>query len=489
VATLREIARARTDLSEREIDRLHQLVAEWQLLSDLSFADLLLYVRVAEDDAYVVVAQMRPTTGQTSYVDDLVGTTVSGADRFLVDRSWREGTIRRDGDPEWQSGVPVRQEAIPVRFGDRVIAVISRDSNLASVRVPSQLELTYLQAADDLALMVSEGRFPSAMGIGGFVDADLELAPRVGDGLLRLARDGTVDYASPNAISALRRIGVAPAVVGEQLSDIATSVGIDDKRISGVLDTRLPADDEVEVRGAVVLTRALPLLAGDDVIGALVLLRDVTELRRRERQLLTKDATIREIHHRVKNNLQTVASLLRLQARRLTSPEAREALEESVRRVSAIALVHETLSQGLDESVDFDAVTDKVMAMISDVSTAAGTPQVRRIGAAGILPAELATPLALVVAELLQNAVEHAFADGAGTILEVRVDRSEDRLRVEVADDGAGLPATFSLERSTRLGLQIVRTLVVSEMGGSIQMSSRPEGGTSALLELPLRRG
>ena len=80
-----------------------------------------------------------------------------------------------------------------------------------------------------------------------------------------------------------------------------------------------------------------------------MLLRDVTDLRSRDRELVTKDATIREIHHRVKNNLQTVAALLRLQARRMTVPEARAALEEAVRRVGSIALVHETLSQSLDE--------------------------------------------------------------------------------------------------------------------------------------------
>ena len=87
-------------------------------------------------------------------------------------------------------------------------------------------------------------------------------------------------------------------------------------------------------------------IVGGDRIGALVLLRDVTELRRRERELMTKDATIREIHHRVKNNLQTVAALLRLQARRLRIPEGRAALEEAVRRV------------GLDRDRARDAVAD-----------------------------------------------------------------------------------------------------------------------------------
>src|SRR6185437_14868962 len=119
--------------------------------------------------------------------------------------------------------------------------------------------------------------------------------------------------------------------------------------------------------GAIVQFRAIPLHPRAESLGALVLLQDVTELRRRDRQIMSKDATIREIHHRVKNNLQTVAALLRLQSRRVAAPEARAALEESMRRVSSIALVHETLSESIDETVDFDEVVDRLLVMLSDV--------------------------------------------------------------------------------------------------------------------------
>ena len=128
----------------------------------------------------------------------------------------------------------------------------------------------------------------------------------------------------------------------------------------------------MEGKGTTVQLRAIPLLRSGTRTGGLVLVRDVTELRRRERELLTKDATIREIHHRVKNNLQTVAALLRLQARRLDEPEGRSALEEAVRRVGSIALVHELLSTAPEEVVPFDEVADRVLAMVAELS-AAGT--------------------------------------------------------------------------------------------------------------------
>ena len=127
--------------------------------------------------------------------------------------------------------------------------------------------------------------------------------------------------------------------------------------------------------------RAIPLIEGGQRTGAILLLRDVSELRRRERDLMTKDATIREIHHRVKNNLQTVAALLRMQARRLPDGEARAALDEAVRRVGTIAIVHETLSQGFDETVDFDEVITRELAVRRGGGDAGGAGARRADGA------------------------------------------------------------------------------------------------------------
>jgi len=237
----------------------------------------------------------------------------------------------------------------------------------------------------------------------------------------------------------------------------------------------------------VVLLRTLPLLAGGASAGAAVLIRDVTEVKRRDRALLSKDATIREIHHRVKNNLQTVAALLRLQARR--SPEARDALMESVRRVAAIAQVHEALSMSVDEEVDLDAVIDRILPNMNDVARVDAPLRIRREGSMGVLDAARATPLVMVVTELVQNAIEHAFdpADKGGSVT-IRANRSARWLDIVVHDDGRGLPAEFSLETSEQLGLQIVRTLIAAELDGTLQMRRAEEGGTDVLLRVPIGR-
>jgi hypothetical protein len=214
-------------------------------------------------------------------------------------------------------------------------------------------------------------------------------------------------------------------------------------------------------------------------------------LRHRERELMTKDATIREIHHRVKNNLQTVAALLRLQARRTRAPEAREALEEAVRRVGSIAIVHETLSHTPEELVDFDDIAQRVAAMAGEVSAPEARVSPVVAGRFGLLPGAVATPLALVLTELLQNALQHGLVTGpdpapAGFVL-VQAARSPGQLKVRVEDNGAGLPEGFSLDAHASLGLQIVRTLVESELGGQLAIRPRPGGGTTVEVSLPVK--
>jgi two-component sensor histidine kinase len=189
----------------------------------------------------------------------------------------------------------------------------------------------------------------------------------------------------------------------------------------------------------------------------------------------------------VKNNLQTVAALLRLQARRLDVPEGREALEEAVRRVGSIAIVHETLSEAFDEYVHFDDVADRLRVMVTEVSSRGEAVTSVRQGSFGTLTSEMATPLAMVLTEVLQNAVEHGFAGRQGTIT-LTARRGTDRLQVSVDDDGVGLPDGFDVAGSTRLGLSIVRTLVETELDGTLDIRNRRAGGTRVTLYLPVRQ-
>ncbi|MFT4263944.1 MAG: histidine kinase N-terminal domain-containing protein [Nocardioides sp.] len=489
--SLTEIVRSHTDLEDADVAWLHLLMADWQIVADLSFADLVLWLPDRDGQGFWAAGQMRPTTGPTAYVDDVLGTFVPVGRRPLLDAAWAEGRLVREGDPEWRDEVPVRIESIPVRREGRVIALVDRNTNLLGVRTPSHLELAYLRTASDLTRMISEGYFPSPAQRSD--DAD---TPRVGDGFVRVDAEGAVEYASPNAQSAFRKLGLNGDLTGRSLADVTRRLvppkrRLDEETLSAVLGGRSFRDAEIVSDTVALIVRSLPLRPDGAHIGAAILVRDVSELRRRDRELVTKDATIREIHHRVKNNLQTVAALLRLQARRIDSPDAKEALEEAVRRVGSIAIVHETLSQAVEEIVEFDEIADRVSHALGEVGgVGAAHVQVRRTGSFGGLNSEVATPLAMVLTELLQNAVEHGYPDpGHDGVGEIAVDvaHAGDTLLVSVTDAGKGLPEGFDLARSTNLGLSIVKTLVEGELGGQITLENRPDGrGTRAALRIPL---
>ncbi|MDP3889812.1 sensor histidine kinase [Nocardioides sp.] len=488
--SLSELVRSHTDLGEDDVAWLQLLLADWQIIADLSFADLVLWLPDRGGTGLWAGAQMRPTTGPTAYVDDIVGTFLPAGRRPMLDTAYAEGRLVRDGDPEWRDAVPVRVEAIPVRRGERVIAVVGRNTNLLGVRTPSRLELSYLQAASDLTRMIANGSFPVEGQRSDHADT-----PRIGDGFVRVDAAGRVDYASPNALSVYRRLGLHGDLTGLGLAEVTRELvpprrRPDEETLSAVLGGRAHRDTEIEGEEVALILRAIPLRPHGEHLGALILLRDVTELRRRDRELITKDVTIREIHHRVKNNLQTVAALLRLQARRMDVPAARAALEEAVSRVGSIAIVHETLSQAGEEHVDFDEICDRLGRMVAEVSAAGGHVVVRREGGFGEVRAESATALAMVLTEVLQNAVEHGFAAGEDLAAEGSITITPQllvgRLHVSVTDTGRGLPDDFDLDASTSLGLSIVRTLVESELGGQLTLGPRTDGpGTRVEIDLP----
>ncbi|MCB8955693.1 MAG: histidine kinase N-terminal domain-containing protein [Nocardioides sp.] len=488
--SLIDLVRSHTDLDDEDVAWLQLLQADWQIIADLSFADLVLWLPDRDGQGFWAAGQMRPTTGPTAYVDDVVGTFVPAGRRPLIDAAYHQGRLVREGDPEWRDDVPVRVETIPVRRAGRVIAVVARNTNLLGVRTPSRLELSYLQTAADLTQMIAHGYFPAAGQRSDHADS-----PRVGDGFLRVDAKGSVVYASPNALSVFRRLGLSGDLAGLSLAETTRRLvpprrRPDEETLSAVLGGRAHRDTEIGTDGVSLIVRSIPLRPQGDHLGALVLVRDVTDLRRRDRELVTKDATIREIHHRVKNNLQTVAALLRLQARRMDSEAARLALEEAVRRVGSIAIVHETLSQAVEERVDFDEIVDPLGRMVTDVSAVGSRVRVRRVGSFGVLPSEAATALAMVLTEILQNAVEHGYdpdrADETGEIV-LTARRLVGRLHVTVDDDGQGLPEGFDLDGSTNLGLSIVRTLVESELGGQLSLGPRPDArGTRAEVDVPV---
>ena len=485
MATTAEITRYHTTLPEPAVGHLQRLVATWGLLADLCFADLLLFAPVTRSDALgdavtgrslVVLGQVRPLTSQTLHRTDLVGSVVPASERAEVFRCWEQGEtidVERAGA---NGGEAIQSLCVPVRFGGEVVAVLTRESTPAVGRQPGELERAYVDVFDRLVAMVSSGLFPFS-----HVEGLSDEAPRVGDGMLVLDGAGRIEFASPNAVSAMHRLGHHASAEGATLG----AIGLDEASVRSGFARQHPVVGEVE-RGpeVTVVAHCLPLVEVGETTGGVVLLRDISELRRRDRLLMTKDATIREIHHRVKNNLQTISSLLRLQGRRLESPEAKTGIEDSVRRIRAIATVHETLAHGVGDDVPFADVLDALVRMVAEGLVDPEHPvAIEVVGSAGVLPGTVATSLAVVLSELLTNVVEHGYPGrvppgGGRVVVELHNDGVD--LSVRIVDDGVGVPEGFAIADTPSLGLSIVRTLVTSELHGTITMRRGTAGGAGA---------
>jgi two-component sensor histidine kinase len=366
----------------------------------------------------------------------------------------------------------------------RPFAVLTVHTSAADVQGASRIGAAFREVAGDLFDMIQQGLFPSPGTTRGRERGN----PRASDGLVRLDIDGVVTFASPNSQTSFTLLGFRDELEGENFGEVIAEL------VKGQRDTneslplialgKVARRADIEVNGRIVTLRSIPVIRDDERIGGIVQTRDVTTLRHQAQELITKDATIREIHHRVKNNLQTVASLLRVQARRARSEEAKEVLGQAMRRVAAIAVVHDTLSTGLSQIVDFDVVFDRIVALAAEVASLHNTTvHPHKEGRFGELPSEYATPLALALTEIVTNAVEHGLAGSEGEVI-IRADRNDARLTVEVIDTGTGLPGGTV---GDGLGTQIVRTLVEGELGGSITWGPDERGGTRVWIEVPLR--
>lgn len=480
---------SRTTITLDQADRLRELVANWQLLADLSFADLILWVPIRKDikmwpSGHIAIAHIRPTTAATVFTNDVIGEEIAWGIRTNIDEALSHGEIVRDSQLEPPGTMLVKEEAIPVTFNGQAIAVISRHRDVEQMRTAGKLEINYREIAHQMYQMVAEGNFPYKNA-----GALIEPAPRVGDGLIRLDVNGVISFASPNAKSAFSRMGWHGDLEGHNLGEAAQQVSITtenphEEGIKTQLNGKTLRRVEIENKGTTIDFLVLPLIQGEDRIGAIVLLQNVTELRRLDRALVTKDATIREIHHRVKNNLQTVSALLRLQSRRIDDPSAAAALDEAVRRIASIALVHETLSNSDETTVAFDEVLTSLVTHSLELSPRMNQLNIERIGKIGSLESRLATPLSLVVTELIHNALEHGLAT-SGTHLRIELQRYSNEGLVTISDDGVGLPDGFNLATSANLGLQIVLTLTENELNGDLKLESS-EKGTQAKLRFPL---
>lgn len=311
--------------------------------------------------------------------------------------------------------------------------------------------------------------------------ADLYTPLSYQDGIIIFDEAGIILYANEAAAHLVDLLGFDRRLVG-------TSIYGGSLKMSWVKQAIRDHRGAVaeEIYGDIIVEQTiLPINAGTRAKRSFLFLKDRTALRRKEQELMVKNSVIKEIHHRVKNNLQTVAGLLRMEARRSDSEQVKKALQEGVSRIESMALVHEVISHYEEDYIELRTIAEELIRLLKRALLRTDDMvQCEYIGDSILLSSQRAGYVSLILNELISNSFEHGFgcmtnheATKAGhIIIEGRI--KDDIITLTVSDDGCGLPADFDLNASKRLGLQIIRNLVTNELAGTLEVTGAPNAGT-----------
>ncbi|MBP2632719.1 MAG: signal transduction histidine kinase, partial [Firmicutes bacterium] len=298
---LSDKCRQMTNLSILQIDILDKLSRSFPLVSDLSHAHLTVYAKVADKDEIVVIAQIEPNTSFSQYRPNILGTTVRRSEEPLVWRTMTTGEAIK-GKREWAWGFMLDMYTFAIYDAEgQIIASVSFETNSEELRIEG-----YNYLIETAYKMLLNAKLP--------IDKELYRPLSASDGIIITDKRSKIVFANTAVSSIYKVLGVGK-MVGHHIFDRQITMHITKETTV----SQRPYEKEIEAGNLVLVQRNIPLMKNDQLLRTVIVVSDVTELRKKEKELLIKSAVIQEIHHRVKNNLQTIASLLRLQSRRTNS--------------------------------------------------------------------------------------------------------------------------------------------------------------------------
>lgn len=449
------------NLTAEQKNILQNMLPALGLASDIARAKLTVFLPDSDKKFFNIYKQIRPLTLLGEAGADMTGQRVRCLEEPLVARAMQQN-IPVTGKREWKLGIFSSFRVFPLRDGfGKCFGALSFDTD-----DPDEV---MLRTALDFLMSVPVGS----------VRQYERLSPE--DGLMVVDAQKVIIAVNNKARHIFQVLHVAD-VLGRRTNDLAINWPL----VGMVIDTGIAESKQFFMHGRLLLMKVLPVPARPKSNCAIVILQDITELHKKDEELLIKSAVIKEIHHRVKNNLQTIVSLLRLQERRTESSEAKSILQDCIGRVNSIAVVHEYLSQQGDGMIDVGKVAKSIyQALVSSMLNSDFVLETDFATDNVLLPSEKATSIALILNELLQNAIEHAFAGRTNGKLTVRFNDSGSCYELLIADNGVGLPADFSWQQSSSLGLKIIKTMAEADLKGSFALVPLADGGVQASVIIP----
>lgn len=458
-----------TRLSVEAIEKISEVTKNLSLIADLSKANVFIDCLTTEGKRAVVVAEGIPKTVKSVYREPVVGKFAYEAFEPAVFFTLRTGKNMFLNRAVTQEGKIVEQSVVPIMGKDnKVIATLIMEKDI-SEKIQFQQEMealsTTTEALSEVLIRMSENR---------------PIIPEViGEALFYTKANGTLLYYNPQAMNLVSEMCHIECRAGEKIDSYFPSLR---ELLYSSEDVLLV---ELNIGNKVFEVKRVNVNQDGELNGIFIILKDLTELREKERELIVKSVAIREIHHRVKNNLQTVASLLRIQMRRRIPEESKSYLMESLNRVLSIASVYELILSGssLDE-VDIYRLIEKIGNMlVYSEDTENRNIRITYEGLPLIVPSKMAVSVALIVNELIQNAVKHAFKGRVDGDIAVYFTHQDELAMVQVFDNGVGI----SSSTNPSLGLEIVQMMVEHDLSGKLIIDGH-ENGTAISITFPLKK-
>lgn len=445
-----QLCRKYTDLSEEEIQVIEMMAGTLQPLANLEAADIFVDCPCKDKDA-VVVAEAKPEEVPSAYKNSVVGMLAKEENEPAVARTFRLGVATKYMKARTQENNYTIQSVEPIKYNSRVIGVLIREKRIKEDGETSEEWGSYEAIETPLNHMINENEW---------------LTESIDEGLLLVDYKGRVSFRNLYARELFQNLGYVRDILGQKYKNICLTEWSDTPEGTDRIK-------EVCCGNYYLRVRQIPLM--NQNIRFAVIIRDITWNREQEKNLILKSVAVKELNHRVKNNLQTIASLLRLQARREEKEETRQVLYESISRILSISATHQLLSQSGEACVS-------LMEVLENVRRNAVQPFLRTdlsfnleiTGDNLVVDSEIATSVALAVNELLQNCMKYAFKGRKEGHVWIRIEKGKVYSRLTVKDDGIG----FDPEkiRSGSLGLNIVKTMVQDKLHGKFTIRSGREG-------------
>jgi len=461
--SIRELCLKHTDLNEEDIIRLQNLANFLNIIADLVKADVFIDCLTRDPNIAIVVAEAKPSIYPSMYKHSVVGELALRENEPAALRTLETGMITRDLKAITQESANVKQNVVPIKNKvNKTIGVLIMEQDITEdIKHDRNMEILSetTQQLTETLLFFKE------------IDYENNITYHLNDAIIVFNGKGIAIYSNPVANKLYKNLGYKDDVIGMHFNNLV----LNESTFNSVINGEKSKIFEVNVGNLALQVKYAIINNKDEINGLTMLIKDITEIKEKEKELILKSFAIREIHHRVKNNLQTVASIIRLQSRRIDDEAVKKYFEESINRILSIAVTHEILAQNGVDDVDIKTIIEKLKEYVVKYNMIPNKQiDIEIKGDSIYINSDKATSIALVVNELLQNSLQYAFVGEREGKVEVNIQKGLMYSNISVIDNGIGFDLNSIKPES--LGLNIVKSIVKDKLMGNLNIISAENG-------------